>query len=531
MLPRRRGWRAVRPALMRTLLLPLLLGLIAGAPARAQDNLDVQAASRSVVRVVVVGLEGGSPSGIGTGSGVAVAPDRILTNAHVLAEAAEGTAIIGIVPSEGRQRFTGRLIAIDTRRDLALIQLTEGRVEPATIATGAVPDGAAVAAVGYPYSVDRARELSAEGFVTPQAPVKSWGRVSSGASSQRFDTVLHDASIGRGNSGGPLVDSCGRVVGINSFVSNSEGIDAVFGFAVSARELVPFLREAGVKPRTTAIACRSATEQAALDDQLAREEAERAAAERDRADTAEDRDEARRQTIRDRIAAEREARIGVAMLALAFATFGANAALMLAMRRDRRLALATLAGTGLMLAGGAIAWGTRPDFDEVDARLAAERRAAAPPARAAAMPGGTGPRQCRLDLARSRVTISDPADFALDWSGTGCADGRSQFAEVEGTWLRADLPAGQAAADISSFDPATGQYRIERYLLSADQAAAARALAARYPARACSPETVGMVATLATAIRDVLPPAPNERLLYRCDPQQGAGPAKPPTGR
>jgi V8-like Glu-specific endopeptidase len=503
----------------------LLLALLPAMPARAQDNLDVQAASRSVVRVVVVGLEGDSPSGIGTGSGVAVAPDRILTNAHVLADAAEGNAIIGIVPSEGRQRFTGRLVAIDTRRDLALIQLTEGRVEPATIATGAVPDGAAVAAVGYPYSVDRARELSAEGFVTPQAPVKSWGRVSSGASSQRFDTVLHDASIGRGNSGGPLVDSCGRVVGINSFVSNSEGIDAVFGFAVSARELVPFLREAGVKPRTTAIGCRSATEQAALDDRLAREEAEQAAAERDRADTAEDRDEARRQTIRDRIAAEREARIGIAMLALAFATFGANAALMMALRRDRRLALAALAGTGLMLAGGAIAWGTRPDFDEVDARLAAERRTATPPARAAA-PGGTGPRQCRLDLARSRVTISDPADFTLDWGAAGCADGSSQFAEVEGTWLRAELPAGQAAADIRSFDPATGGYRIDRYLLSADQAAAARALAARYPARTCSPETVGMVATLATAIRDVLPPAPNERLIYRCDIAKGTGPAQ-----
>jgi serine protease Do len=513
------------PPLLRRIVLALVL---AAVPAAAQDNLDVAAAGRSVVRVVVVGMAEGEPTGIGTGSGVAVAPDKILTNAHVLADAADGDAIIGIVPSEGRQRFTGRLIAYAPERDLALVQLLDGTVEPATIASGPVPDGAPVAAVGYPYSVDRARELSAEGYVTPQAPVKSWGRVSSGAPSQRFDTVLHDAAIGRGNSGGPLVDACGRVVGINSFVTNSEGIDAVFGFAVSAREMLPFLRGEGVRPRVTGVACRTSAEQAAIDDRLAREDAARLADERARADSAADRREARRDRLRDQIAVERENRIGLAALLLVLAGLAANGALLLwLMRRDDRRPAYAAAGAGaLLVAGAAIAWGTRPDFDQADARLAAERPRA--PATAAAT-GIAGRALCRVDLARSRITVSEPADLPLVWRADGCVDASRQFARGETGWRRATIARDEAAAAIQQFDPASGELRVDRYLLAADAAAAARALAEKHGAPGCSAAAAASAGELVAALDALLPQTPNERLVYRCSPADAAGipPEKP----
>jgi serine protease Do len=480
-------------------------------PALAQDNLDVAAAGRSVVRVVVVPLVDGEPDGIGTGSGVAVAPDKILTNAHVLADAAEGEAIIGVVPSEGRKRFTGRLIAYQPERDLALIQLLDGRVEPATIATGPAPDGAAVAALGYPYSVDRARELSAEGFVTPQAPVKSWGRVSGGASSQRFDTVLHDASIGRGNSGGPLVDACGRVVGINSFVSNSEGVDAVFGFAVSAREIIPFLRGAGVKPQVTALPCRTSAEQAAIDERLARGEEERAAQARTRADLAEERRDDRREQLRDLILAERDQGLAVATLLLVFGAVFVNGALVLLVHKDRRVAAGAGAAGLLLMAGAPVAWVARPDLDQVDARLSAES-----PERKAAQASADGPYLCRVDLERSRITISEPADVELDWAA-GCADGRSAFAEDGERWVRGEVSGSTAVAAVRHFDPQAGRYSVERYFLPADSLAAARALQAKYGARSCSAEDSRATAALTGALRDILPPTPNERLVYRCD--------------
>ncbi|MBA2918499.1 trypsin-like serine protease [Sphingomonas sp. MAH-20] len=491
------------------------------APALAQDNLDVAAAGRSVVRVVVVAMEGGVPQGIGTGSGVAVAPDKILTNAHVVSDAAEGEAIIGVVPSEGSKRFTGRLIAYQPQRDLALIELTDGHVEPATIATGPVPDGAAVAAVGYPFSVDRARELGAEGFVTPQAPVKSWGHVSGGQSSQRFDTVLHDAAIGRGNSGGPLVDSCGRVVGINSFVSNSEGVDAVFGFAVSVKEIIPFLRAAGVKPHTTGLPCRTSAEQAAIDERLARSEDERAQAERNRAAYAEERMDARREQVRDRILAERDNGLAVAGLLLVFGVAFVNGALVLLSKDDRRVALGAGAAGLVLMAGAPIAWVARPDLDQADARLAAAAPKASPKTAATAVEGAYA---CRLDLERSRITISEPRDVTLDWAAPSC-EGGAPFAAEDDRWVRAEVSPTEGIALVRRFDPAASRYTVERYLLPADTLAAARALQAKHPAKSCSADGARAAGDMTQALRDLLPPAPNERLVYSCDhvpPAQGS---------
>jgi hypothetical protein len=488
----------------------LVFQLVASS-AHAQDNLDVAAAGRSVVRVVVVAMEGGEPQGIGTGSGVAVAPDKILTNAHVVVDAANGDAIIGVVPSEGSQRFTGRLIAYQPQRDLALIELTDGHVEPAAIATGPVPDGAAVAAIGYPYSVDRARELSAEGVVTPQAPVKSWGRVSGGQSSQRFDTVLHDASIGRGNSGGPLVDSCGRVVGINSFVSNSEGVDAVFGFAVSVKEIIPFLRAAGVKPHTTGLPCRTSAEQNAIDERLARSEDERAQAERNRAAFAEERLDARREQVRDTILAERDNGLAIAGILLVFGVAFVNGALVLLSKDDRRLALGTGAAGLVLIAGAPIAWVARPDLDQADARLATE----APKAKVAAA-AAEGGYACRLDLERSRITVSDPKDVTLDWSAPGCESG-TPFAASDERFVRAEVSPTEGVALVRRFDPAASRYTVERYFLPADTLAAARALQAKYPDKTCSPDSVRATGEMTQALRDLLPRAPNERLVYACD--------------
>jgi len=497
----------------------LLTLVLRPGPALAQDNLDVAAAGRSVVRVVVVTLEDGEPADIGTGSGVAVAPDKILTNAHVLSSAAEGEAIIGIVPSEGRKRFTGRLIAYEPQRDLALIQLLDGRVEPVAIATLPVPDGAAVAALGYPFSVDRARELSAEGFVTPAAPVKSWGRVSGGASSQRFDTVLHDAAIGRGNSGGPLVDACGRVVGVNSFVSNSEGVDAVFGFAVSTREIIPFLRSAGVKTSTTALPCRTSAEQAALDEQLARGEADAVEQARLKAASAAERLAARREQLRDKLLAERDTGLAVAGLLLVFGALFANGAMVLWAHGDRRMGAAAGAAGLLLMAGAPIAWAERPDLDEADQRLAAEM-----PKRTLAEQAPQGPLVCTPDLERSRLTVSEPGELKLNWTGQGCAGAREPFADADGRAERIDVSARDALATARRYDPATGRLTIERYFLSADTLTPARRLQTRYARRSCDTEGRRMTGELNAALRDILPSAPNERLVYRCETMQKEGP-------
>src|SRR5947208_8264743 len=110
---------------MTRLALFLLLCLLALSPARADD---IAAAGRSVVRVVVIQFnEDQEVSDFGHGSGFAVAPNRVVTNAHVVAMAQEGKAVtIGVIPSQGAQATRARIVAIDPARDLALLEIERG---------------------------------------------------------------------------------------------------------------------------------------------------------------------------------------------------------------------------------------------------------------------------------------------------------------------------------------------------------------------------------------------------------------------
>ena len=259
---------------MRQLLNWFLVAAMAALAVSAvrADPSDIAAASRSVVRVVVFPASGGDTP-IGHGSGIVVAPDKILTNAHVVSEEEyDGAIRVVIVPSDGGEAITAEIIDRSPRNDLALIALNDGkRLTPATFYSGPVGDGSDVFAIGYPGGVDIAQGLNMSDVLRPQAPVKTRGNVSAGRSAKEFETILHTAAIGGGNSGGPLVDACGRVLGVNSFGSISDGSDAEFFFAVAQREAVAFLRQNKVSIRSVDSECLSRSD-------LSRAEAEPAAA-------------------------------------------------------------------------------------------------------------------------------------------------------------------------------------------------------------------------------------------------------------
>jgi len=296
---------------VRQLLCALLFLVLASlAPAQVQaDPADIAAASRSVVRVVVFAANGDNVP-IGHGSGIVVAPDRILTNAHVVAEEEyDGAIRVMVIPSETGGPIAAEVIARSPRNDLALIALRNGRrLTPAALFTGPVPDGVDVFAIGYPGGVDVAQGLDLDDVMRPQAPVKTRGNISAGRSAKGFETLLHTAAIGSGNSGGPLVDACGRVLGVNSFGTISDGSDAEFFFAIAQREVATFLRSNGVAYRSVDAECLSRAD-------MTRAEAERAAAEKARieeenrrADAARSRSftEARRQAEYDIIETRRQ---------------------------------------------------------------------------------------------------------------------------------------------------------------------------------------------------------------------------------
>jgi len=138
------------------------------------------------------------------GSGVVVAPGRVLTNAHNLRHEE-----VTVTFADGRQT-SGRVAGSDGDLDIAVLDVDTGEIEPVEWAPsdGELPIGTAVFALANP--AGRGLRVT-PGFVSATA------RSFRGPRGRRVGGALeHTAPLPRGSSGGPLVDADGRLVGINS---------------------------------------------------------------------------------------------------------------------------------------------------------------------------------------------------------------------------------------------------------------------------------------------------------------------------
>lgn len=508
--------------LLRAML--LMLALLTPGTLHA-DAQDIAAASRSVVRVALVATDGESAYFVGHGSGVVVAPGRVLTNAHVVeVTRTEQNIVIGIIPAEGSRSFGGRVVAYSPGNDLALIAFDANAYLPvATFFTGVPEDGQQVTAIGYPGSVDRAQGMNLEDIIHPMSPVRTTGTVSAGRASKQFDTVLHTAPLASGNSGGPLVDECGRVLGVNSFGSVSDGNDAEYGFAVSDREIAGFLRKAGVQPQRSIEPCRSLAEieaaQKIADEQARAQAAARASQEEIAAREAAI---AERERAQQHVIARRENMMALAALLLLGGTVAGGAAFFDASRGGTRVKLLA-AVAGLLVLAAILAFLLRPSFDSVGSIDAADNAAGADNtadnATATAAPSAhIGDNLCRIDMALSRITVSDTADVPFHWNGQGCLNGQTQMVRDGRGWTRTIVPNTEASVSVRRFDPASGTYRSDKYLVSADVAEQARALRASLSWSGCTadPQRLAELSRLQGEIAMLLPSQPNERLVYHC---------------
>lgn len=498
----------------------ITLGILLGGaiPSRADD---ISAAGRGVVRVVTIATAEGEVVGFGHGSGFAVAPNRVITNAHVV-EAAErypGNVVIGVVPSEGAKSYQGRLIAVDAERDLALIEFGGIRLPALTFYNGPVSEGDAMIALGYPGNVDLATARSAADFITPQSPVRSQGVFSGRRNLQGVGVLLHTAAIARGNSGGPLLDPCGRVLGVNSAITRADDGDASFGFAIANGEVAAFLREAGQAMPVNGVACTSIADRLAQD----RSEADQARAAQEAqqreaaAKAAAERESALDQALVDNFV-KRENFLGAAGLLLVLGAMSLGGAALLHTRGQRREKTWALGGGGALVVAAFIVFFTRPAFDP--AAIEGAARLAVPPP--AAEPGGLGKMLCTIDPARSRVTVSSTQDVRLNVDPDGCVNGRTQYAETGQNWQRILVPDEEQTVSVLEYAPSTRTYSTTRYLLSSGQMEAARKLRSEVRIKACSGDQA-MRADLASrqqAIRSALPQVFNERLVYRCEAQR-----------
>lgn len=505
-------------------ILCLCVLILPAAPALAEPA-DIRASARSVVRVILVERHDEQVSFIGHGSGFAIAPNLIVTNAHVVAPTIENSEIIiGIVPSEGSKSYGGRVIAYSPRNDLALIQMDGGSLPPLAFYTPQVGDGSGVFAIGYPGAVDRALGLTIGDLVEPGSPVKTPGTISSGISPREFDSLLHTAPMAQGNSGGPLVDNCGRIVGVNSFGTLSDGSDAEFAFAVSNKEILPFLRDAGVRPVTASTPCLSSSQISQAETQQALTQmASQSATQFQEAEQRRQREEAMARQVDQQLRAEREIYLLVALLCGLLASFGGSAALIFYSQSNINPMRIALGGTLLaLIAGGAILY-FRPSYDEFLERLSAKRESAqtAQP-QSASKSQYLGDNICTLDRQRSKMTVSNITQLNLNWAQNGCINGRTLYVETDSNWQRIFVPNNEQTISVNSFYPESGDFRISRYLVERDIMDIARQERQAIGNIQCSSssEKRDSLAALQSSLSDTLPPSPNEILVFSCVPKQ-----------
>jgi serine protease Do len=165
----------------------------------------------------------------GLGSGVLVAKDVVLTNAHVVEDARE------IVVTAGDKRVLDvELVGSDPKSDLAVLRVTsdtEG-LSPLEFADSSQTQlGQIVLAIGYPFGLS--------GTVT-MGIVSATGRANLGIVDYE-DFLQTDAAINPGNSGGALVDLHGRLVGIPTAILSRSGGSMGVGFAIPSNMAKPIM--------------------------------------------------------------------------------------------------------------------------------------------------------------------------------------------------------------------------------------------------------------------------------------------------
>jgi serine protease Do len=197
------------------------------------------AAGPSVVTIATVGTTDFSPFSVptsGVGSGIVVSADGlILTNEHVVTGATQLTVTL----ADG-SRVSATVVATDAAHDLAVIRAAASGLTPATLAdTTSLAVGQIAIAIGSPLGTftDTVTQGIVSGLdrsidVSDQAT----------RTAQHLDGLIQtDAAVNPGNSGGPLLDATGRVIGIiTASASGAQGV----GFAIPIDVALPLIRQA-----------------------------------------------------------------------------------------------------------------------------------------------------------------------------------------------------------------------------------------------------------------------------------------------
>ena len=180
----------------------------------------------------VVSISNETTQGGSLGSGVLIdAAGHIITNAHVVDSASKTT-----VTFEDGTEAEGTILGVDTSTDVAVVKIDKvpTGVSPLPLGnSGGLTVGQEVVAIGNPYGY---AGTATTGIVSALERV-----IESPSGFTIQNAIQTDAAINQGNSGGPLFDRDGRVIGINSQIASKNGGNVGIGFAVPIDTVRPIV--------------------------------------------------------------------------------------------------------------------------------------------------------------------------------------------------------------------------------------------------------------------------------------------------
>lgn len=230
-----------------------------GEAAALGGSALAQRLEQATAIVIVAG-----PSDMGTGTGFFIAPNLLVTNRHVV-ENSQGKRLFLTSKALGSLRRATVLSAtpssVPGSPDFALLRMDEGSAAGTLDMALEVGKLANVVAAGYPGVVlqgDSSFQRLLKGDLSSAPDLNlTQGAVQSLQTGQGgMPLIVHTASIAKGNSGGPLVDGCGRVVGVNTFINVDQSQSAKINYAIRTQVMASFLQSAGASARNDARPCK-----------------------------------------------------------------------------------------------------------------------------------------------------------------------------------------------------------------------------------------------------------------------------------
>lgn len=215
------------------------------APTADEEGISMVAAKVSPSVVSIVTTSGRSPYGSqqGAGTGVVISKDGyIMTNNHVIDNARE----VSVILSDGTEYANVKVIGSDPLNDIAFIKVQNvSNLTPAQLGDSSkVRIGQRVVAIGN--ALGQFQNTVTSGIISATGRPLVASSADGSGSESLTDLIQTDAAINSGNSGGPLVDLSGRVIGINTAVATDANS---IGFAIpinAARGVLAGVLDKGV---------------------------------------------------------------------------------------------------------------------------------------------------------------------------------------------------------------------------------------------------------------------------------------------